>query len=528
MKLALPWTVVAVCVVLTWPASAAATPSWGPPQRVADEGEAISLAVGPGGRATLFFHRALGCCWQLFGSTRPADGSFRAPERISNPSEDSRLLDLVVDARGRVTALLARGYRQLEARSGPAGGALGPAQPLGQGSSGVNPTGSGAALATAGDGDLFAVWTTGTKVMTARGKDGTFSEPETLVDGYSAGQVGAALGARGDALAAWSNSPFPAATMPSEVQVAFAPAGKGFGTPELLYSSAIRSPFAELFFGFEGIIDGQGGATLAWHSTIASQHPSAGPLYGAIKPAGRPMGSAFTIGPAPDGGELALDGAERTVALWNEHDGSYAAPPPKHRLFYAERRPADTGLSPPVLLERGGYVPSLASDAGAAAWARGGEVRALLGPPRPRPCVDTVGVVDERARIARTAVGSAGGSSAVAAWSSTSDSQGGIFAAIAEATGSPRPLLRPRREKGVLRVRLAAAAHVSVRLARMHKGRWRAVGGLTRALPAGRSLLPIGRWLRKRGRYRAMISAKQCGARASTPRVLRFRIHRAP
>jgi hypothetical protein len=260
-----------------------------------------------------------------------------------------------------------------------------------------------------------------------------------------------------------------------------------------------------------------------------------------VKAARRQPGQQFespqTLGHLGGSGPwLALDATDRAFVLWGDANTDRDAFRRNPRVFGAEAPPHDAfGQGRP--LERGGDALGIAFGGGhaIAAWTRNGRVVAAVhrqggycrqpisrrpaksdGDIAANPRGDAVAVWGpaEHPDNVTVAMGPADGRSPLI--NRLSVRLGDFGAARARA---PRRAGRPQ-----FRFVLSEAAELRISVERFAEGRFRPLSSLVRSMPAGKNHVTYsrpGRELRP-GRYRARITARDCGGRRSKSQAVPF------
>jgi hypothetical protein len=248
-----------------------------------------------------------------------------------------------------------------------------------------------------------------------------------------------------------------------------------------------------------------------------------------VKAARRPPGQRFespqTLGHLGGSGPwLALDAADRALALWGDANTERDAVDLNPRVFGAEA-PPDQGFRRGRPLERGGDALGIASAGrrAVAAWTRGEKV--VAGVHRQGGyCRQSISRLPARSDgdIAANAHGDA-----VAVWSGAkrpndvmvvwgpTDGRSPVVNRLSVrlgAFGSARPQFR---------FLLSEAAKVRISIERRAGGRFQRVSSLVRSMPAGANRVTYSRSARglRPGRYRALVGTRDCDGRRSRSAV---------
>jgi hypothetical protein len=345
-----------------------------------------------------------------------------------------------------------------------------------------------------------------------------------------------AAGPSGETVVLWSSEVCPPFPCNIELQAATQPPGGRFGAAELV---AVPDQSG---YPSKGLTAGQ--AQIASDGTVVAlwtQWDRCWYCYGAdVKAARRPpggsgFGNAQKLGHLGGSGPwLALDAHDRALALWGDAKTERDFVGQDPRVFGALAPPhaAFVRGSP---LERGGDALGIAPGGGGAiaAWTRNEKVMAAVHrqggycrQPISRRPAQSDGDVDANRR-----------GDAVAVWRGPARTghPSKLMVAMGPADGKPpaiqhlsvRDLGAPGLSEVVrpqFRFVLSEAAEVRISIARRAGGRFRPVTSLVRSTPAGANHLTYGG--RAGGlrpdRYRARISARDCGGRRSRSQAVPF------
>jgi hypothetical protein len=265
-----------------------------------------------------------------------------------------------------------------------------------------------------------------------------------------------------------------------------------------------------------------------WSEWSLCMYCSGGAVNAAWRRPGERFGSAQTLGHLGGSGPwLAFDADDRALALWGDANTDRDADDPNPRVFGAEAPPHGSfGRGRP--LERGGDALGIVPGGGGAiaAWTRKEKVIAAVHreegycrQPISRRPAESDGDVAANRR-----------GDAVAVWRDPTRTGRPSKLMVALGPADRRsPVIEHLsvRDFGAARPHfrfvLSEAAEVRISVARRTGGRFRPLRSLVRSMPAGADHIAYGRGGGLRpGRYRARISARDCGGRRSKPQAVPF------
>ena len=171
---------------------------------LAEDSGAPKVAVDPSGTATAIWEARSGSTSVVETSRQPAGGSWSAPEIVSAAGSEAEAPDLAVDAAGNATAVWERSAAGsnwiVQAASRPADGSWSAPQDLSTEAVLLVPK-----VAVDRAGDAVAVWLRSTWVVRAseRPAGGSWGAPRSL-SGGEASQPEVAMGSARDAVAVWA------------------------------------------------------------------------------------------------------------------------------------------------------------------------------------------------------------------------------------------------------------------------------------------------------------------------------------
>jgi hypothetical protein len=554
-------TVARVALFVPWllcaafpPVAAAAVPSW--------HGERLlPQAVGSGARVAITSAGDVAVAWQDAGkglsvALRPAGGRFGSPQRLSRSGrwvESPESLDLVADSRGTFVVVWGDaecchvpGDRRVWASTRGAGGPF--SNPVAVSES-IHEVGSvlAPAVAVGEGGSLTVVWSSDTRLPAGlagavieaadRLPGGGFGPPARLSPPEGrAYQPRVAGGPSGETVVLWSSEVCPPFPCNIELEAATRPPGGGFGAPELVAVPDQSGYTSKGLTAGQVQIASDGTVVALWTESDRGMYS-----YGAdVKAAQRPpgvsgFGSAQTLGHLGGSGPwLALDADDRAFALWGDSNTDRDHVDLHPRVFGALALP-HAAFARGRQLERGGDAIGIAPGGGGAiaAWTRNEKVMAAVHrqggycrqPISRRPAQSDGDVAANRR------------GDAVAVWRGPARTRhpSKLMVAMGPADGrspvikhlSVRDFGAPGLSNAVrprFRFVLSEAAEVRISIARHAGGRFRPVTSLVRSRPAGANHLTYGGragGLRP-GRYRARISARDCGGRRSRSQAVPF------
>jgi hypothetical protein len=399
------------------------------------------------------------------------------------------------------------------------------------------------AAAVGEGGSLTVVWSSDTRspagfagaVIEAADRlpGGGFGPPARLSppDGR-AYQPRVAGGPSGETVVLWSSEVCPPFPCDHELQAAMRPPGGGFGAPELV-AVPDQSRYGNLSKGLTAgqvQIASDGTVVALWTQWDRCFYCYGAQVKAAQRPPGQRFGSARTLGHLGGSGPwLALDAHDRALALWGDANTERFAVDLHPRVLGALARP-HAAFARGRPLERGGDALGIAPGGGGAiaAWTRNEKVMAAVHrqggycrqPISRRPAQSDGDVAANRR------------GDAVAVWRGPARTRHPSKLMVAMGPADRRsPVIRrlsvrlrdfgaPGLSTAVrpqFRFVLSEAAEVRISIARRAGGRFRPVTSLVRSTPAGANHLTYGGragGLRP-GRFRARISARDCGGRRS-------------
>jgi hypothetical protein len=355
-------TLACVALALAYAMPTLATPAWLAPVTLSETGppNAPSIAVDASGDVTAGWGSLSGSSYETEVDTRPAGGSWQAPERLSAPGEAAFAPKIAVDPQGAAVAVWESGGPEdtavqaatrstatsswsapvelaaagdatteahvaidaagniaavwvihpenpgpayVEAATRPAGGTWSTPAVISQGNSASWPR-----IAVDSHGNFTAIWG-GFDVIESAVKpadSSSWSSPEVLSD-LDTGAPALAANANGEIVAAWilaiSNSE-------RRIQSAVKPAGGSWGAP--VYVSAITSQI-----GIPDVaIDEHGDAVVSWSESGSS---TSGPIEAAFKPAADSWQAPTELSetePPESAPQVVFDAHGNAIAVW--------------------------------------------------------------------------------------------------------------------------------------------------------------------------------------------------------------------
>jgi hypothetical protein len=534
------------------PVSAAAVPSW-------QNERPIPQAFGSGARVAITSAGDVAVAWQdveqgVSVAVRPARGHFGAPQRLSGAGRWVKGLDVVADSRGALIVVWADGEccradfadTRVWASTREPGGRFSQPVALSRGFDGSYIRAP--AVAAGDDGSLTVAWPVDNNAPPAGGvtewaieaadrlPGGGFGAP-TLVSppDVKASEPRVARGPSGETVVLWNSLACPPCSY--ELFASTRPPGGEFGAPELIAAPGQSGGLQRWLAASQVQIASDGTVVAVWTEGVSCMYCSGAAVKAARRRPGQRFESPQTLGHVGGSGPwLALDPAGSAFALWGDANTDRDALSRNPRVFGAEA-PPHSPFGRARALERGGDALGIAIGGGhaIAAWTangrivagvqrQGGYCRAPISrrPAKPDGDIaanqrgDAVAVWGPAKYPANVivAMGPADGSSPVIRRLSVRLGDFGVTGA-----GVPRRAVRPQ-----FRFVLSEAAQVRISVARFAGGRFRPVSSLVRSMPAGKNRVTYsrpGHGLRP-GRYRARISARDCGGRNSKWKTVPF------
>jgi hypothetical protein len=533
------------------PVAAAAVPSW--------QGERpLPQAFGGGARVAVTSAGDVAVAWQdvekgLSVAVRSAGGRFGPPQRLSGSGRWVKGLDVVADSRGALIVV----WADTECCRIPAdtrvwvstrepGGQFSQPVALSRGFDGFYIRAP--AVAAGDDGSLTVAWPVD--------NSGTFEGvPQAVIEvadrlpggGFSAArQVSQAdvrpyepriaRGPSGETVVLWNTESCPPFPCSQELFASTRAPGGQFGAPERVAVAAGSGTFPGWVQAADVQIASDGTVVALWREGLLCMYCSGADVKAARRQPGQQFESPQTLGHLGGAGPwLALDAADTALALWGDANTDRDALGRNPRVFGAEAPPHEAFV-PSGPLDRGDAL-GIASGGGQAiaAWTRNGKVVAAVH----RQGVYCRQSISRRPAKSDGDVAANRRGDAVAVWS-PAEHPDNVIVALGPADGRS-PVIkrlsvrlgdfgaaRARGARGQLRPRfrftLSEAAEVRISIERRAEGRFRPVRSLVRSMPAGKNHVTYTRSARglRPGRYRALISARDCAGRRSRSPVLPF------
>lgn len=277
---------------------------------------APQIAIGPDGTTTVVASIDTGADYLIKQASRPAGGSFSAPEAVSLVGGDASSPKIAFAPDGTGTVVWYRddgsGARIQQATRPPAGG-FGPPTTLS--APGAMPVGNAfdAEIAFGPDGTATVVWrrfngVNETIQASTRTLGGGFAAP---VDLTAPGQNGGV-----PEIAAAPDNSFTAIWRSSEIQTSTRPKGGGFGPPEDLTSGASSLSTPHVAIAADGTTNA---IWQAWNGSNdiiqASTRPPGG---GFVGPVALSLGGEDAQQP-----QIATDSVGSATVIWSRQDGAF-------------------------------------------------------------------------------------------------------------------------------------------------------------------------------------------------------------
>lgn len=538
------------------PVASAAVPSWHRERQLPQAALGpLPQAFGGGARVAITSAGDVAVAWQdveqgLSVAVRPEGGRFGPPQRLSGSGRWVKGLDVVADSRGALIVVWADGEccqipadTRVWASTREPGSQFSQPVALSRGFDGFYI--HAPAVAAGDDGSLTVAWpvdnappgppTNGVLEAADRLPGGGFGAPTRVSPpDFRASEPRIARGPSGETVVLWTSEsgcqPFPCEY---ELLASTRAPGGEFGAPERVAVAAGSRWLA----ASEVQIASDGTVVAVWPEGLSCMDCFGADAKAARRRPGQRFESPQTLGHLGGSGPwLALDAADGALVLWGDSntdpDATYSDP----SVLGAEAPPGQAfGRGRP--LERGADALGIAS-AGSnvvAAWTKGQTVVAAVHrqgdycrrPVSRRPAKFGGDIAANRRGDAVAVWGPAEHPDNVIVAMGLADGRSPVIRRLSVRLGNfgatraraPQRAVRPQ-----FRFVLSEAAEVRISVERRAEGRFQRVRSLIRSMPAGKNRVTYsrpGQGLRP-GRYRARISARDCGGRRSKSQTVPF------
>lgn len=274
------------------------------------------VAVDPDGDAVAVWTQSDGSNIRVQAATRPAGGAWTAPDTLSTAGRDATAPQVGVDADGDAVAVWRRSDGsnvRAQAATRPAGGTWAAPDTI----SDAGQTASEPQVAVGADGTATAAWRAndgGDQYVKAatRPAGGAWTTPATLSNpAQTADRPQVAVDATGDTTAVWRQT----GGGYYRVTAATRPAGGSWSAADTLSDAGQHAYLPQV------AVDPDGDATAVWHRTDGS--------HNRVQAATRPAGGAWATpvmlsaaGQHASGQQIAVDAGGDATAVWHRSDGT--------------------------------------------------------------------------------------------------------------------------------------------------------------------------------------------------------------
>jgi hypothetical protein len=534
------------------PVAAAAVPSW-------HRERPLPQAFGGGARVAVTTAGDVAVAWRdvekgLSVAVRPAGGRFGSPQRLSGSGRWLKGHDVIADSRGALIVVWADGEccrvpadTRVWASTREPGGRFSQPVALSRGFDGFYILAP--AVAAGDDGSLTVAW----PVDNYSPVEGVTEAVIEAADRLPAGGFGAptpvsppdvkayepriARGPSGETVVLSSSESCPPFPCRYELLASTRARGGEWGAPEMVAVAGGSGSLPGWLAASQVQIASDGTVVAVWREGLSCMYCFGADVKAARRQPGQRFESPQTLGHLGGSGPwLALDAADRALVLWGDANTERDPVDLNPRVFGAEAPPNQAfGRGRP--LERGGDALGIAFGGGQAiaAWTRNGKVVAAVHrqggycrqPISRRPAKSDGDIAANRRGDAVAVWGPAEHPDNVIVAMGPADRRSPVIKRLSVRLGdfgatrarAPRKAVRPQ-----FRFVLSEAAEVRLSVERLAGGRFRPVSSLVRSMPAGKNHVTYmrpGRGLRP-GRYRARISARDCGGRRSKSHAVPF------
>lgn len=369
--------VVALCLaLLAFAPAALAAPGWLTPTNLSAAGQnaaGTQVAMGPTGEAVAVWVRSNGLNTIAQVATKPTFGeAWSSPEDLSAPGQNATVPQIAIDSSGDAVAVWLRSNGAnpiVQTASRPAGGSW--SAPENLSTAGQEATVPQVAMDGAGDAVVVWVRSNGSnKIVQAASRGaggGVWSAPVDLSEvGQDAGNPQVAIDPAGDAVAVWERSNG-ANTI---IQAARRPSGGSWTVATDLSEPGLSATATQV------AIDPEGEAVAVWNRVSGANtiiQSSSAPAGGSWSPALDISEAAPSTGAA----RVAMDADGEAVAVWRRSNGA-------NTVIQGAGRPPGGSWSTPVTLSELGQnsnQPRVAVDPDGdafVAWTRAGALPAQV------------------------------------------------------------------------------------------------------------------------------------------------------